>query len=281
MSGHVAIVTGGLSGLGRAMALGLARSGERVLAVGHIEADAERLRRETAGTPLADALLPLVADLRRPAECDRVVAAALERFGRLNILLNNAGLTFTYIWPDLYRRAEKPKFWELEDEIVQTVMDTNYVAADQMARRAAPLLVKEGWGRILNVTTKLDTMNRPTSGPYGASKAALEIATEIWAQELAGTGVTVNILNPGAGAHTPGMAAEASAASRAGRLPRFVEPEEMVPPLLWLVSPEADRVNGYRFDALSWDAGLPPAQAARKIARKAGFELHPPDPGGF
>lgn len=281
MSGHVAIVTGGLSGLGRAMALGLARSGERVLAVGHIEADAERLRRETAGTPLADALLPLVADLRRPAECDRVVAAALERFGRLNILLNNAGLTFTYIWPDLYRRAEKPKFWELEDEIVQTVMDTNYVAADQMARRAAPLLVKEGWGRILNVTTKLDTMNRPTSGPYGASKAALEIATEIWAQELAGTGVTVNILNPGAGAHTPGMAAEASAASRAGRLPRFVEPDEMVPPLLWLVSPEADRVNGYRFDALSWDAGLPPAQAARKIARKAGFELHPPDPGGF
>lgn len=281
MSGHVAIVTGGLSGLGRAMALGLARSGERVLAVGHIEADAERLRRETAGTPLADALLPLVADLRRPAECDRVVAAALERFGRFNILLNNAGLTFTYIWPDLYRRAEKPKFWELEDEIVQNVMDTNYVAADQMARRAAPLLVKEGWGRILNVTTKLDTMNRPTSGPYGASKAALEIATEIWAQELAGTGVTVNILNPGAGAHTPGMAAEASAASRAGRLPRFVEPDEMVPPLLWLVSPEADRVNGYRFDALSWDAGLPPAQAARKIARKAGFELHPPDPGGF
>jgi NAD(P)-dependent dehydrogenase (short-subunit alcohol dehydrogenase family) len=150
-----------------------------------------------------------------------------------------------------------------------------------LARRAAPLLVKEGWGRIINVTTKLDTMNRATSGPYGASKAALEMATEIWAQGLASTGVTVNILNPGAGAHTPGMAVEASAASRAGRLPRFVEPQEMVPPLLWLVSPAADAVHGYRFDALTWDTTLPPAEAARKIARKAGFELHPLDPGGI
>ncbi|MGO8917503.1 MAG: SDR family NAD(P)-dependent oxidoreductase [Stellaceae bacterium] len=281
MSGHVAIVTGGLSGLGRAMALALARSGERVLAVGHIAADAARLGAEVAGTGLGDRLLPLVADLRRPAECDRVIARALERFGRLHMLLNSAGLTFTYIWPDLYRRAEKPKFWELGDEIVQNVMDTNYVVADQMARRAAPLLVKEGWGRIINVTTKLDTMNRPTSGPYGASKAALEMATEIWAQELAGTGVTVNILNPGAGAHTPGMAAEASAASRAGKLPRFVEPDEMVPPLLWLVSAATDGVNGYRFDALSWDKTLPPAEAARRIARRAGFELHPLDPSGI
>ena len=281
MSGRVAIVTGGLSGLGRAMALALARGGNEVLAIGHIEADAERMRAETAGTPFAESVVPLVADLRKPAECDRAVDAALRRFGRLHILVNSAGLTFTYIWPDLYRRPVKPKFWELGDEIVQNVMDTNYVAADQMARRAAPLLVKEGWGRIINVTTKLDTMNRPTSGPYGASKAALEMATEIWAQELAGSGVTVNILNPGAGAHTPGMAVEASAMSRSGKLPRFVEPDEMVPPLLWLVSPAADHVNGYRFDALTWDSALPPAEAARKIARKAGFELHPPEPSGI
>jgi NAD(P)-dependent dehydrogenase (short-subunit alcohol dehydrogenase family) len=281
MGGHVAIVTGGLSGLGRAMALALAGSGDSVLAVGHIAADAARLGAEVAGTDLGDRLLPLVADLRRPTECDRVVAAGLAKFGRLHILLNSAGLTFTYIWPDLYRRAEKPKFWELGDAIVQNVMDTNYVAADQMARRVAPLLVKEGWGRIINVTTKLDTMNRPTSGPYGASKAALEMASEIWAQELAGTGVTVNILNPGAGAHTPGMAVEASAASRAGKLPRFVEPDEMVPPLLWLVSTATDAINGYRFDALSWDKTLPPAEAARRIARRAGLELHPLDPSGI
>ena len=281
MSGHVAIVTGGLSGLGRAMALGLAKTGERVVAVGHIKEDAERLSAEIVGTDVGERLLPIVADLRRPADCDRVIETALKRFGRVHILLNNAGLTFTYIWPDLYRRAEKPKFWELRDDIVQNVMDTNYVAADQMARRVAPLLVKERWGRIINVTTKLDTMNRPTSGPYGASKAALEMASEIWSQELAGTGVTVNILNPGAGAHTPGMATEASAASRAGRLPRFVEPDEMVAPLLWLVSGAADEVNGYRFDAIAWDKSLPPTEAARRIGRRAGFELHPLDPSGI
>jgi NAD(P)-dependent dehydrogenase (short-subunit alcohol dehydrogenase family) len=275
MSGRVAIITGGLSGLGRAMSLALARAGGRVLAVGHIEADAERLAKDAAAADLCERLAQIVADLRDPAACDRVIAAARERFGGLDILVNNAGLTFTYIWPDLYRRAVKPKFWELTDEIVQHVMDTNYVAADQMARRAAPLLVENGWGRIINVTTKLDTMNRPTSGPYGASKAALEMATEIWAQELADSGVTVNILNPGAGAHTPGMAMEASAASRAGKLPRFVEPEEMVPPLLWLVSPAADKVNGYRFDAIAWDSRLPPLEAARRIARRAGFDLHP------
>ena len=275
MSDRVAIVTGGLSGLGRAMALGLARSGARVLAVGHIEADRERFARDAAEAGFGDRVIGMAADLRAPAQCDRVVAAARERFGRLDILVNNAGLTFTYIWPDLYRRAVKPKFWELKDEIVQNVMDTNYVAADQMARRVAPLLVENGWGRIINVTTKLDTMNRPTSGPYGASKAALEMASEIWARELADSGVTVNVLNPGAGAHTPGMATEASAMSRAGKLPRFVEPEEMVAPLLWLVSPAADKVNGYRFDAIAWDARLSPLEAARRIARRAGFDLHP------
>ena len=275
MSDKIAIVTGGISGLGRAMALGLARSGVRVLAVGHISGDAEQLHAEVSQSDLKGRLMPMVADLRRPTECNRVVDMCRGKFGRLNILINCAGLTFTYIWPGYHRRPEAPKFWEVTDEAVQAVMDTNFVAADQMARRAAPLLVKQRWGRIINVTTRLETMIRPTTGPYGPSKAALELATEVWARELKGTGVTVNILNPGAGAHTPGMAIEASEASRAGKLPRFLEPDEMVPPLLWLVSPEADAVNGYRFDAITWDTTIDPTEAARKNGRKAGFALHP------
>ena len=91
-----AIVTGGLRGLGLAMALGLARDGCRVLAVGHIETDVAAIERELDGTPLADRVYPLVADLRRPQECNRVVAAAEARFGGIDILVNNAGLTFTY-----------------------------------------------------------------------------------------------------------------------------------------------------------------------------------------
>jgi len=271
---HVAIIIGGSRGLGRAMTLDLAHEGYAVIAVSHIAADIAQLASEFVDTPLAERVVPILADLRQPAECDRVTAAAREHFGGVHILMNNAGLTFTYIWPDLYRRPSPPQFWKATDEIVQNVIDTNYVAADQMARRVAPHMVRQGWGRIVNVTTKLDTMNRSTSGIYGASKAALEMATEIWAKGTTGTGLTINIVNPGAGADTPGMAEEIRDASRKGRIAPLLEPVQMLPPLLWLISPDANNVNGYRFDANLWDSELPPAEAARRARRPAGLRLH-------
>jgi 3-oxoacyl-[acyl-carrier protein] reductase len=275
MGTRVAIVTGGLRGLGRAMVFGLAREGHNVVAVGHIDTDVADVEAAAPGAQLEGRILPLVADLRLPAECDRVVAVTSARFGGLDILVNNAGLTFTTIDPARFRRAEPQKFWQVSDDIVRAVIETNYIAADQMSRRVAPRMVEQGWGRIINVTTKLDTMNRPHTSPYGASKAALEMATEVWAKEVEGTGLTINIVNPGAGANTPGMADEMRAMSREGRAPRLVEPEEMVPPLLWVVSPDADNVNGWRFDANLWDPSLPAAEAARRAGRPAGFEMHP------
>jgi 3-oxoacyl-[acyl-carrier protein] reductase len=274
MEQRVAIVTGGLRGLGRAMAFGLVREGHNVVAVGHIDADIAEVEAVKSGCNLPGRIVPFVADLRRPADCDRVVASAVQRFGVVDILVNNAGLTFTTIDPARYRRAEPQKFWQVSDDIVRAVIETNYIAADQMARRVAPAMVERGWGRIINVTTKLDTMNRPHTSPYGASKAALEMATEVWAKEVDGTGLTINIVNPGAGANTPGMAEEMRQMSREGRAPRLVEPEEMVPPLLYVVSREADRVNGWRFDANLWDTSLPCAEAARRAGRPAGFEMH-------
>jgi len=271
MTATTALVTGGLRGLGRAMALGLLEAGHNVLAVGHLAEDVPEMAALAAGRPLAT----LVADLRHPAACDRAIAEARARFGGLDILVNNAGLTFTYIDPPRFVNGPR-KFYALTDEINQNVMDTNFLVAEHMARRAAPGMIAQGWGRIVNVTTKLDTMTMIGSGPYGASKAALEMATEIWAKEVAGTGLTVNIVNPGAGANTPGMAAEMRAWSAAGTRPRLVEPDEMVPPLLFVVSRAADAVNGYRFDANAWDRSLPSEQAARAIARPAGFVLHPP-----
>jgi NAD(P)-dependent dehydrogenase (short-subunit alcohol dehydrogenase family) len=273
MTHRVAIVTGGLRGLGRGMALGLAATGIKVLAVGHLPEDVAAM----TGTPNVQ---PMIADLRSPQACDNVIAEAIDAFGRIDMLVNSAGLTFTYIDPKRFVDGPR-KFWEISDEVIQNVMDTNYIAADQMGRRVAPILLRQGWGRIINVTTKLDTMNRAGSVPYGSSKAALEMTTEIWAKELAGTGVTVNIVNPGAGANTPGMAQEMRDWSRDGLKPRLVEPEDMVPPLLYVVSPAADKVNGYRFDALTWDIRLPPPEAARRNAHPAGLVLHPQDESTF
>jgi 3-oxoacyl-[acyl-carrier protein] reductase len=88
MTDRVAIVTGGLRGLGRSMTLGLAANGVRVLAVGHLAEDEAAMR----GTPN---VRPMIADLRSPEACDRVVAEAISAFGRVDILVNNAGLTFT------------------------------------------------------------------------------------------------------------------------------------------------------------------------------------------
>jgi 3-oxoacyl-[acyl-carrier protein] reductase len=261
MEQRVAIVTGGLRGLGRAMALGLAGAGHRVAAVGHIATDTAEMEAAAGALGVGRLVFPLVAEARA-------------RFGSVDILVNNAGLTFTYIDPVRFRRPTPQRFWEVGDEIVDNVIATNYLAGDRLSRRVAPAMVAQGWGRIVNVTTKLDTMNRLGTHPYGASKAALEMATEVWAKEVEGTGLTINIVNPGAGANTPGMAEEMRAMSREGRAARLVEPDEMVPPLLYVVSREADRVNGMRFDANAWDAALPPAEAARNAGRPAGFVLH-------
>ncbi len=275
MTKRVAIVTGGLRGLGKAMAFGLMREGHSVLAVGHLAEDVPVFLKEAEERGVASQVKPLVADIRKPAECDRVVKAAIEAFGSIDILVNNAGLTFTYIWPDKYRRTEPPKFWEASDEIIQNVMDTNFVAADQMARRVAPLMAKKGWGRIVNVTTKLTTMNQPGSIPYGSSKAALEMASEVWAKDAAGTGVTVNVVNPGAGANTLGMAEEMREWSAKGTKPKLVEAEDMVPPLLWVVSEAANDITGWRYDANTWDASIAPEEAHKRHGAKAGMILHP------
>ncbi len=275
MAERVAIVTGGLRGLGRAMSLGLAREGHNVLAVGHIAGDVPEIERAAAQLP--GRVQPLVADLRAADECDRVVAEARARFGRIDILVNNAGLTFTYIDPPRFRRPSIQRFYQVGDDIIDNVIAVNFVAADRLSRRVAPGMVEAGWGRIVNVTTKLDTMNRAGTHPYGASKAALEMASEVWAKEIEGTGLTINIVNPGAGANTPGMAEEMRQLSREGKAARLVEPEEMVPPLLYVVSREADRVNGWRFDANLWNTALPPVEAAKRAGRPAGFEMHPAD----
>jgi NAD(P)-dependent dehydrogenase (short-subunit alcohol dehydrogenase family) len=127
-----------------------------------------------------------------------------------------------------------------------------------LANAIVPEMMREGWGRIINVTTSLDTMLNAGSPTYGPSKAALEALSAIMAKDLDGTGVTVNVLVPGGITNTP-MVSE-SGFDRA----KMIQPEVMVAPLLWPVSDPAGKVIGRRFLGTHWDPALPPEQTAEK-----------------
>jgi len=122
-------------------------------------------------------------------------------------------------------------------------------------------------------TIRLTTMNRTGSSPYGASKATLEMASEIWTKGLESTGVTVNILNPG---YTPGFATpeEKRVATASGRL-HMIHPNQMRAPAVWLVFDSTDGVCGTRYDAVSWDAARPTTEQAALHGQPLGSDVKP------
>jgi NAD(P)-dependent dehydrogenase (short-subunit alcohol dehydrogenase family) len=248
--GRAAIVTGAGRGLGRAMALGLAQAGIRVLAT----AARERAEIEAVAAEAGEGMvIPVLADVTREADAQRLVETALERFGRLDSLVNNAGRGMRYVSETFM--TEPTRFWQVEPDTWRMVIDTNVNGPFLMARAAAPHMVRAGWGRIVNVSISHATMRRVGFSPYGPSKAALESETIIWAQDLRGTGVTVNALLPG-GATLTGMIPDAFPQHARGAL---LDPAIMVPPLLWLVSDEADAITGCRLTAKQWDDDNPSA----------------------
>ena len=264
LTSRVAIVTGGGRGLGRAMTLGLARAGVRVLATASREsAELDAVAREAGG----GRVLPLVADVTRAADCARVVATALEHFGRLDILVNNAGRGMKYVSERFL--TEPARFWEVDPEVWQMVIDTNVNGPFLMARAAAPAMLQAGWGRIVNISMNHETMRRRGFSPYGPSKAALESETLIWAQDLTGTGVTVNALLPGGATATGMIPASVPEQVRA----QLLDPDIVVPPLLWLVSDASDSISGQRLDASRWRTDLPATDAAKAAMHGAGWPV--------
>jgi NAD(P)-dependent dehydrogenase (short-subunit alcohol dehydrogenase family) len=244
------------------MALGLSRAGWRVaITAARSRAEIEAV----AGEAPPGEIYPTVADVSRESECGALVREVEARLGPVEVLINNAGRGMRYVSERFL--VEPTRFWEADPETWRLIIETNVNGPFFMARAIAPGMIARRWGRIINISMNRETMRRRGFSPYGPTKAALESETIIWAQDLAGTGVTVNALLPGGATMTGMIPDEVPPELRA----KLLSPEIMVPPLLWLVSESACEVSGKRVNALFWDANLDPAAAAAKACEPGGW----------
>jgi len=253
---RVAIVTGAAGGIGRAMTRALLAAGIGVAGVDRDRGPLEALAASAHEQSKTADLLTIQTDLTNDAAADEITRATRARFGRIDILVNNAGIGPGAIRPDSWQRPLK--FWEITPDQWRRFVAVHTTAPLALANAVVPEMMRQGWGRIINVTTSLGTMLNAGSPTYGPSKAALEALSAIMAKDLDGTGVTVNVLVPG-GITNTSMVSE-SGFDRA----KMIQPEVMAPPLVWLVSDAAGKVTGRRFLGVHWDPTLPPEEAAEK-----------------
>ena len=262
---RVAVVTGGGRGLGLAMVRGLLGNGIPVAAVDRDREPLDQLAAQTRERRDAAPLLTIVEDLTAAGAAERIGLRVLAQFGRMDILINNAGMGQSVVWPNHWR--DPLRFWNIEPEQLQRFYSLNTHALFNMCRMAAPHMMRQKWGRIVNITTSLGSMVRAGMAAYGSSKAAAESLSAIMAAELAQTGVTVNVLTPGGLTNT--AANPGAPFDRA----EMLQPEIMVPPLLWLVSDAASAVTGRRLLAARWNPELPPSEAAEQAGGPAGWAI--------
>jgi NAD(P)-dependent dehydrogenase (short-subunit alcohol dehydrogenase family) len=254
---RTAIVTGAAGGIGRAFVQGLLDAGYRVAAVDRTAEGLAALMAENGRQRGGPDLLTIEADLAADGIAKKIVAEAKAKFGRVDILVNNAGVGQATIRKDNWQNPIR--FWEVSADQWRNFLAVHTTAPLTLAQEVVPDMIAAKWGRIVNVTTSLGTMIRQGSPSYGPSKAALEAMSAVMAKDLAGTGVTVNVLVPG-GVTNTGMVPHESGFDRE----RMIQPEVMAPPLAWLVSDEAGDTSGRRFLAVHWDPALPPREAAEK-----------------
>jgi 3-oxoacyl-[acyl-carrier protein] reductase len=260
---RVVIVTGGSRGLGKEMALTLAKAGACVVVVGltdspHLAATVK----EADATAGAGRLIPMVADMRRDADCQRVAADTLKAFGAIHVLFNNAGLGIQVV--ENYSKKPRTMFWETHLDAWHAIVETNVHGVFLMARAVTPIMIAQKFGKIINVSTNRHTMLRLGGSSYGGAKSFVETASRVWAAELEGTGVTVNVLLPGGPVDT---------GIRTGPLmnDKFWPISIMRAPTVWLASDQSNGHTAQRFLARLWDETLPLAERV-KAAREDGID---------
>ncbi len=226
---RVALITGASQGLGRALALAYAREGARVV----INARSEERIRPVAGEAEASGaeVLALAADVSKSADVQRLVGAAVERFGRIDVLVNNAGVL-----------GPRVAIAEYPEEEWRRVIDAN-LTGPFLVSKAVVAHMPEG-GSIVNVVSGVSVEGRPEWGAYSVSKFGVEGLTQILASELEERGIRVNAVDPG------GMRTGMRAAAYPEEDPMTrITPEENTDVFLYLASDESQGVTGQRFKA--------------------------------
>ncbi len=237
LKGRVAIVTGGAQGIGYAVAERMLNSGAEVVLW---DIDAARLAEAENTLGKIGKVTTSIVELTMAPDIDAATDDAVKAHGKIDILVNNAGIT-----------GGNAPTWELAPEVWQRVIDVNLVGPFLTCRAVVPQMLKNGYGRIVNIASVAGKEGNPNASHYSASKAGLIALTKSLAKELATKGILVNAVSPAA-AKTAifDSMTEQHIAFMLSKIPmaRFLEVGEAAAMIAWLVSEECSFSTGAVFD---------------------------------
>ncbi len=255
LKGRVVLITGGSRGFGWFIAEELLKGGAKVALTGRGEAALKTVAADIESRYGKGRCVTVAGDVSKQPDCARMVDATLEGFGRIDVLINNAGRSPQDFASGGAGAARMVPFYETPDEALHTIIDTNFKGVWYMSKAAAPHMVKQKFGKIMSVSTSASNMIRAGNPIYGPGKAALEAMTRVWAQELKGTGVDANIILPGGAADTSFIRPEvvAGAVGERAQSGRLLPGDVIVPPAVWLCTDATNGITGVRAVGRNWD----------------------------